>query len=212
MSKKIVFNIFILIIFQCLILTGFAQEGRKTSVSSVARNNYSPNLYTEKLNLRITLVDLPGAKIPASNWQSSYEVYFVSEANFDNTFEKIGRREPTPQDFSKKILLASGNFNKKQLQEISQRIIEKKAISFKTKIPDDSKTEFAKIITFFTVKIYDAKLKKNIYKTGLFISPPFVPNGSKKEPLRDMFMNFFVTNEGKLYTSNLERNETDTTW
>jgi len=209
---KLKFIIYSTIIFQCLALAVVAQGNKKTTVSSVTRNSYAPNLYAENLNFRITLVDLPGAGISESNWQTSYEIYFVPEADFDNSIQKIGRREPAPQDFSKKILLVGGSFKKDSLQNISQRIIEKNAISFNTKIPKDSKTEFAKIITFFTVKIYDAKLKENIYKSSLFISPPFVQSGSEKEPRRNIFLNFFVTGEGKIYTSSFERNKTDMIW
>lgn len=212
MLKKIKNSVSILIIFQCLILAGFAQEGKRNNVSSVVRNKYSPNLYVEKLNFRVTLVDLPGAKVPESNWQTSYEIYFVSEENFDNMIPKIGRREPVLQDFSEKILLAGGDFKKNSLQGISQRIVEKNAVVFATKIPKNSKTEFAKIITFFTVKIYDAKLKETIYRTGLFVLPPFVSNGSEKNPIRNLFLNFFVTDSGILYTSNLERSKTNTDW
>lgn len=212
MLKKLKDSISILIIFQCLMLMVFAQEGKMNNVSSIVRNKYSPNLYAEKLNFRVTLVDLPGAKVADSNWQTSYEIYFVSEENFDNTIPKIGRREPVPQDFSEKILLASGDFKKNSLQDISQRIVEKYAVIFNTKIPKNSKTEFAKIITFFTVKIYDAKLNENIYRTGLFVLPPFVPNGSEKNPVRNLFLNFFVTDSGKLYTSNLERSKTNADW
>ncbi len=212
MLKKIEYSIFILILFQVLMLAGFAQGNKKTTVTSVARNSYAPNLYAENLNFQVTLVDLPGAKTSGSQWQTSYEIYFVSEADFDNSIQKIGRREPTSQDFSEKILLASGNFNKKQLQGISQRVVEKKAISFKAKIPNDSKTEFAKIIVFYTVKINDANLKQDVYRTSLFITPPFESNGSEKLPRQNLFLSFFVNGEGKLYTSNQERNKTDITW
>lgn len=212
MLKKIEYGVFIFTLFQVLIAVGFAQENKKTTVTPVTRNNYASNLYAESLNFQVTLVDLPGAKISGSQWQTSYEIYFVSEADFDNTIQKTGRREPTSQDFSEKVLLASGNFNKKQLQEISQRIVEKKAILFKKKIPDNLKTEFAKIIVFYTVKINDANLKQDVYRTGLFITPPFANNGSEKQPRQNLFLSFFVNGEGKLYTSNQERNKTNTNW
>lgn len=202
--------VLILLLFGGLIALG--QQDRGTTFSNVARNNLAPDLYSETLDFRITLVNLPGVDMQGSQWQTSYEIYFVPEADFDDTVQKIGRREPIPRDFSEKVLLATGSFNKNLLKELSRRIVEKNAVSFKTKIPNRSKTEFAKIITFFSAKIYDAKLKKNIFKTGLFISPPFTPNGSQKVPLRKLFLSFFVNNEGELYTSNQERGKSDTSW
>jgi hypothetical protein len=158
------------------------------------------------------LVNLPGVKTSGSSWQTSYEIYFVPEADFDNSIQKIGRREPLPGDFSKRILLTSGNFNKNSSQNLSQRVVEKKDILLKTKIPDSSKTEFAKIIVFYTVKIYDANLKQNVLRSSLFITPPFISNRSEKEPRRNLFLNFFVTGKGDLYTSNEQRSQTDTNW
>lgn len=212
MPKKIEYFICLAVLFLCLISTVFAQESRRTTVSSVSRNSYAPNLYAERLDFTAMLVYLPGANTSGSNWQTSYEIYFVPETDFDNSIKKIGRREPLPRDFSKKILLASGSFSKKNLQNLSERIFEKKDILLKTKIPDSAKTEFAKIIVFYTVKIYDANLKQNALTTSLFITPPFIDNRSEKEPRRSLFLNFFVADKGELYTSNEERSKTDTRW
>ena len=212
MLRKIEYVVPLIIFFQCFILSGFAQEGRRTTVTSVTRNSYSPNIYAERLNFTAMLVNLPGAKTSGSSWQTSYEIYFVPEADFDNSIQKIGRREPLPRNFSKRILLTSGSFNKNSLQNLSQRIVEKKDILLKTKIPDSSKTEFAKVIVFYTVKIYDASLKQNVLRSSLFITPPFISNHSEKEPRRNLFLSFFVTGKGDLYTSNEERNQTNTNW
>lgn len=212
MSNKLKYLIFVLIIFQFTLLNGFAQGSRKTNTTSVTRNSYAPELYAENLDFRTMLVNLPGAKTSGSNWQVSYQIYFVPESDFDNSIPKIRSREPAPQDFSQKILLASGSFNKNPISEISQRVIEKNAIIFSSKIPNNSKTAFAKIIVFYSAKIYDAKLKQNIYSSSLFITPPFASNGSDKEPRRKLFLNFFVNENGKVYTSNEARNKTNLNW
>ncbi|MGI8669510.1 MAG: hypothetical protein ACR2J3_06615 [Aridibacter sp.] len=212
MLRKVIYSVFVFVFVQSFISVGLAQGKKANPYIKVERNNYSPNLYADRLNMQIILVDLPGAETANSKWQTSYKVYFVSEKDFDNTIPKIGRRTPTPNDFSSKILLAEGTFNKNALQEISQRIIEKKAILFKTKIPEQAKTEFAKIIVFYSTKIYDAKLKQNIFRSDLFITPPFIDVDSEKKIRKNLFLNFFVNDSGKLYASNRERNKINTQW
>lgn len=189
-----------------------AQEGRQDTFSSVERNKLAPDLYGDTLGFQIMLVNLPGASVTGSKWQTYFEIYFVAEADFDITIQKLGRREPVPQDFSQKILLAAGSFGKSSLKEASGRIVERNSFSFRRKIPNSSKTEFAKIITFFSVKIYDAKLKKKVYKTGLLISPPFMSSGSQKVQLHKLFLSFFVSNDGELYISSRKRSKKDTSW
>lgn len=192
--------------------SNYSQERKRSSSVRVIPNHHAPELYADKINFRLTLVNLPGANSPESNWQTSYKVYFVPESEFDGALRAVGNREPTPEDFPGKILITSGSVNKKSLQNISGRIVEKNALPFKVKIPDKSKTMFGKIITFYTAKIYDARLKKTAYQTSLFISPPFEPNGAEKKPLENIFLNLYVNNDGRLFTSQMERNKTNADW
>lgn len=212
MLTRLKYCIYVVVAFQMLAVVGFSQERKTTNSSAVTRYNYAPDLYADKLNFRATLVNLPGSDTAKSNWQTSYMIYFVPEADFDNSISKIGRREPVAGDFSEKILLASGEINKTSLRNISERVVEKNAIKFNSKISKASKTEFAKIIVFYSVKIYDAKLKQNILRSSLFITPPFNVDSSNKQPRRNLYLNFFVTDGGKLFTSNQERLKSETNW
>lgn len=203
----------------------YAQTAKKTTSVNVSQNNPTPNFYGEKLDFRATLVDLPGAKLPQSSWQVFYDIYFVGEAEFDKAIQKVGKVEklangatrrtsnPTAEDFPNKILLANGNFAKKSLSNISDRIIEKDDIVFGKKIPNDLKTERGNIIVSYTLKIYDAALKKNIYKTGLFIQSPFIVNEKgEKQARSELFLSFYVTKDGNIYDSSLARVKTSTSW
>lgn len=204
----------------------YAQTAKKTTSVNVSQNNPTPNFYGEKLDFWATLVDLPGAKLPQSSWQVFYDIYFVGEAEFDKSIQKIGKVEKlangaerrtinhlTVEDFPNKLLLANGNFNKKSLTKISDRIVEKNEIDFGKKIAKDLKTERGKIIVSYTVKIYDAALKKNIYKTRLFIQSPFIVNeNGEKQARSELFLSFYVTKDGNIYDSSLARDKTSTSW
>lgn len=225
MKNKVVFYVLFSLVFCVFAQKLQAQNNKKTTSVNVSQNNPTPHFYNEKLDFRVTLVDLPGAKLPDSSWQVFYEIYFVGEAAFDKAIQSIGKVEklangatrrtanPTAEDFPNKLLLANGNFTKKSLSSISDRIVEKNGIVFGKKIPNDLKTERGKIIVSYTLKIYDAALKKNIYKTGLFIQSPFIVNeNGEKQARSDLFLSFYITKEGELYDSSLARDKTSTSW
>ena len=195
----------------------FAQQNGRGRMRSVTRNLYAPNLYADKLALKITLVNLPGARVPGSLWGATYQVFFVAERDFENAAKFMGRNvsKLTPDLFPTKILLTEGEFKKKRLTLIQDRTVINKDILFKVRIPDPQRTSFASLLTFYSVKIYDAKLKKTLYKSGAFIGPPFDPDSPATEPLlpRDtLYLNFYVADDGSLYDSKWKRADNSTQW
>lgn len=224
MFKKIL-NIALISIFTSIFCSAFyAQRGNKTTFINAKVNNYALKLYADKLDFQATLVDLPGAKLAGSSWHLSYEVYFVGETDFNEAIQNISKVEkvgngvikrtgdPTKQDFPKKSLLTKGEFTKKSLGEISDRIVEKKGFDFKKIVADELRTEIAKIIIFYTVKVYDAKLKKNVYRSGLFIQSPFEVEKDIKQAKSELFLSFYITDEGELFASSRARDKSDTSW
>ena len=88
-------------------------------------NMLAPELYEDKLQKKFTLVDLPGARDTRSTWEGSYQLYFISEAEFEKVSQEVIRRQqekeperktfgwnPEPADFTGKILLAEGAISK----------------------------------------------------------------------------------------------------
>ena len=221
---KIISLSFFLLTF-CLIPSAQAQTAPQMRMTRATPNTPAPELYADKINFRTTLVNLPGAATDGSSFQVFYELYFVPEAEYkkalDNLMKDIPAKNgikslqdaPPKEAYSVKTLLASGNFIKKNLKTISGRIEEKTAIPFSAKIPEKDKTQIARLITFYTVKIFDAKLNKTIYKESSFTQMPFTQDDNGKNTASDTFyLSFYVNEKGDLYDSSLERDKTSESW
>jgi len=213
------------VVLPCLLLLstaiGNAQDdkGKRGSFVRVEPNHYSPNLYSENLESKFTLINMPGANQPGSFWEVEYEIYFVSEAAFQQTMRRlvgaVGSANPQASDFQEKILLRRGKFRVTRLNSLEDRTRLVGPIAFKSKVPDAQRTKAASLITSYSVKIYDASLKKTIYDAGLWVTKPFESDSSQPEnasPRRTLYANFFVTPAGELFKSQWARNGTDTTW
>jgi hypothetical protein len=223
-SLAVGLRIICVVVLGCLLLLpiaiGDAQDdkGKRSSVVRIEPNHYSPNLYSENLNSKFTLINLPGASEPGSFWELEYEIYFVSEAAYQQTMRRLvgaaGSANPQASDFQEKILLSRGKFKVTRLNSLEDRTRLIGPITFKSKIPDAQRTKAASLITSYLVKIYDASLKKTIYDAGLWVTKPFEADSEPENaiPRRILYANFFVSSGGELFKSQWARNGTDTTW
>jgi len=185
----------------------------------ITPNRPTPELYADQLSLKITLVNLPGAKLSNSYWQAEYKIYFVPERDFDQIVKRLSKegktRDLKAEYFPTKILLAEGTLNKRGLSTLPERTFTRKGIDFKRKIPSDSQTSFSSILSFYTVKIYDAELKKTIYQSDNFIVPPFDTDSADRTSMlarTGLFFSFFVASDGSLYNSNRKRTSESSEW
>jgi len=218
-----------LVIVGSLLLTNLCPAGNAggRSVSQKIRidrrtitpNRPAPELYADKLSLKITLMNLPGAEATPSSWQVEYKVYFVAEQDFEKTvreMNKAGRgRELRPEHFQSKILLAEGKFNKQKLASLKERGFLRQGIPFRGNVPHELQTSFSSIMSFYSVKVFDGKLKKDIYGSDVFIVPPFENDASDRNslsPRTDLFLNFYVADDGALYRSNTKSASETTEW
>jgi hypothetical protein len=186
---------------------------------TIAPNRPVPELYADKLSLKITLMNLPGAAAVTSHWEIEFRVYFVEEQDFERTvrqMNKAGRgRELRPEHFQSKILLAEGKYSKQKLPTLKERAFLRQGIDFRQKVPREQQTSFASIMSFYSVKIFDAKLKKDIYGSDVFTVPPFETLDNDRDsfsPRTDLFLNFFVAQDGSLYRSNTKSASETTEW
>ena len=187
---------------------------------TIRPNLIAPEVYADKLSLKITLMNLPGAATPTSNWEVEYKVFFVAEQDFEKTMKELSKagksRELRPEYFQSRILLAEGKYNnKRKLATLSDRSFLRSEILFRNKIPHDQQTSFSSIMTFYSVKVFDAKLKKDIYGSDVFIVPPFEPDTNDRDsftPRAELFLNFFVAENGSLYRSNTKSASETTEW
>lgn len=144
--------------------TSPAPKTKITSHRHIEPNTLAPELYEEKLSMKFTLVDLPGATDPRSTWDASYQLYFISEAKFKKISEGVMRRQqekepgrtvfgwnPEPADFPGKILLAEGTISKKDISTPQQRIHVQDNVAFKEKIPAELRTKGAHLLTAYSV-------------------------------------------------------------
>jgi hypothetical protein len=175
---------------------------------------YAPELYADRQNLTITLINLPGANTPRSVWEVSYKVYFVSEAAHDRAIKNVaaGASNPRATDFPEKLLLAEGRFRKTSLNTLSKRTHVSAAIPLKSRVPDKERTKFSYIMTDYTVSITDAKLGKTIKRSGILMARPFDTEGGRVVPRRTMYANFFVTPQGDFYFSQLPQSNAVALW
>lgn len=207
------------------------QPAPKTMIRSRHRmiepNKLAPELYEDKLSMKFTLVDLPGASDPRSTWDASYHLYFVSEEEFQRVSEAVMRRQqgqepgrktfgwnPEPADFPGKILLAEGTISKKTVATPQQRIHVHDQIAFRAKIPADLRTKGAHLLTAYSIKVYDARLKVPAYDKGIFLAFPFddQTDPEKIAPRRIVYTSFYVSPKGDIWNSQLPRKDGDTNW
>ena len=186
---------------------------------TITPNRPSPELYADKLSLKITLMNLPGATVPPSHWEVEYKVYFVAEQDFERTVKEINKagrgRELRPENFQSKVLLAEGKFSKQKLATLKERAFSLQGIDFRGKVPHQHQTSFSSIMSFYSVKVFDGKLKKGIYGSDVFIVPPFEADTNDRNslsPRTDLFLNFFVAEDGALYRSNTRSASETTEW
>jgi hypothetical protein len=177
--------------------------------------------------MKFTLVDLPGATDPRSTWDASYQLFFVSEAEFEKVSREVMRRQqekepekkmfgwnPEPADFPGKILLAEGTISKKNIATPQQRIYVHDQIAFKEKIPAGLRTKGAHLLTAYSIKVYDARLKVPAYDKGIFLAFPFddQTDPEKIAPRKIVYTSFLVSPKGDIWNSQLPRKDGDTTW
>jgi hypothetical protein len=173
----------------------------------------------------MSLVDLPGSNEQASYWEVTYKLYFISEAEYYEVLNQILKQSapgggavtwnPDPSAFPGKILLAEGEFKKTKLSSLQDRVYEREGVVFKSKIPDKDRTKYAQILSSYSVKIFDARLKTPIYRSGEYLTTPFTDNPEVKGnviPRTTIYTNFFVTAKGQLFASQMPRGPQDKTW
>ena len=214
-----------LIICGCLLLSslwpvGVAGQQQKMRIDgrTIRPNLIAPELYSDNLSLKITLMNLPGAVISASKWEVEFQVFFVPEKDFRKNIEdmkKAGKgRELRPEYFPSRIPLATGKFNKHRLGTLKERVFVRQ-IPFRNKVPPEQQTSFSSLMSFYSVKVFDGKLKKDIYGSAVFIVPPFERDTNNRNgflPRTELFLNFFVSEDGSLYRSNTKSASESTEW
>jgi hypothetical protein len=186
---------------------------------TIKPNQPTPELYPDKLSVKITLMNLPGAGLPRSGWQVEFKTYFVPEQEFEWNMKQLAREgksgELRPEYFPGRILLAEGSFSKNKLGTLRERTFWREGIDFKNKIPYRQQTSFSSLLSFYSVKIYDAKLKKNIYGSDVFVVPPFDIDSNDRNsfsPATALYLNFYVSNDGALYKSSRRSASETTEW
>ncbi len=209
MTKK---KMFFALVFVLMLIafTDVNAQNNKGTLTRTTANAYSPNLYSDKINFQILLVNLPGVDIKGSTFEGSYKTYFMPEGELEKILRSSGGviDELSASDITNKTLLNSGKFVKSALN--SNRLFEKIGIPFKSKVSDSLRTMVGKVIVFYSIKIYDAKLKKSVFKDSSFIYSVY--EGNTETARKTICLSFFVNENGKLYTSSLARNKTSTTW
>ena len=214
-----------LIIFGCLLLStlwplgGAAQQKMRIDRRTIRPNLIAPELYSDKLSLKITLMNLPGAATSASHWEVEFQLFCVPEQDFEKTMKELNKagkgRELRPEYFPSKILLATGKFNKQRLDTLRERAFLRQGITFRDKVPPELQTSFSSLMSFYSVKVFDGKLKKDIYGSDVFIVPPFETDTNDRNslaPRTDLFLNFFVADDGSLFRSNTKGASETTEW
>lgn len=221
-------------LLMCLLLLALsvaitpAQEGKRRNQMRMRQsepNVLAPELYLEHLRLKITLVDLPGASDPRSNWEGNYQLYFVSEVEHEKALKELvkGRSERgavavdlSLSTFPNKILLAEGNFKKSGLATLRDRTFILEKIAFRSKVPDAERTKEARLLLSCNVKIYDAQLKQTIYRTRLWnAQAPLMEDAANPEKdvaRTTMYSNFYLTKTGDVYESQWTREGESTSW
>jgi|SRR5215213_1945178 len=174
-----------------------------------------PNLYSDKIDFIATLVDLPGSKKKESYWELSYQLFFVPEEKYYETIQRLprGGSNPTPEEFSGRILLAQGHQKKTRLETLKDRTITLTGVRFKQRVPDTQRTKFAYLMTGYSVKIFDAELNTTVYHSGIFLTEPYEANvNDEKQDLarNSIYLSFRVSQNGTLNRSQMRPKIRDT--
>ena len=180
-------------------------------------NVYAPELYAKEIDFIATLVDLPGAKNTKSYWELSYQLYFIPEDKYYESLERMpaGSANPGPEQFPGKILLAEAHEKKVKLATLKERTYVANKLPFKDKIPDSARTKFARVMTSYSIKIFDAELNTTVYRSGIFLAKPYdqdPSNSATPTPRQTIYLNFMISPQGALQRSQSPRKADDTTW
>jgi hypothetical protein len=212
------FNLLI-IVFAAAVICDAQSPQARINRRTVEPNRVTPEVYANDLSLKITLINLPGAQNATSYWQLEYQIYFVPELEFDKTYRQLTKegknKELRAEYFPNKTLLAEGKLNQHNLNTLQARTVTRDRIPFKRKIATEQQTSLANILSFYTVKIYDGALKKDVYQSDVFITPPFDTDASDKTsllPRSHVYLSFYVSPEGALYRSNRKSASETTEW
>lgn len=200
-----------------LLATPVRGQARGRSVRKLEPNVHAPNLYADRIKLKMTLINLPGADEPGSYWEASYQVFFIAEADFRNALRgaPAGGWNPTPENFPGRVLIGEGRIRRTSLRTLAERTFTSRPFALKAKVPNKSRTKFATLLTSYSVKIFDSRLNSNIYRSGTFVTRPFTGDASagEGEAARTLlYANFFVGPSGHLSYSQWPRNSEATTW
>ncbi|HZS09582.1 MAG TPA: hypothetical protein VFD58_32440 [Blastocatellia bacterium] len=182
----------------------------------------APELFADTLQLKTVLVDLPGAQLPGSRWEASWQVWFIPEAEEQRAISErllpgagAVAWNPRPEDFRDKILLAEGSFSKAGLFTLADRTSLSDPIQFRSRIPESARTKFATLMTSYQVTIFDAKLNRTVTREGVWLTKPFdngPANSDRAAPRTTLWSNFYVTPDGNCYTSQWPRPTDSTKW
>jgi hypothetical protein len=189
------------------------KPARRTRSIRFEPNVHAPELYADKLTMQFMLVNLPGAGLKGTTWRGEYKLYFITEAEF----ARVKKTNLQAEDFTNKTLLAEGEFRKDGLATPLSRSFVRTSIAFKARVPDAEQTKFAKLLTVYSVKIYDAKLKTTLYKSGFWIAHIFdtdelSTDSGKTIPRKTVYSNFFVAPDGDLYIAQWRHEINDASW
>ena len=76
-------------------ITGVGQQSANQRMRidrrTIRPNLIAPEVYADKLSLKITLMNLPGAAMPSSNWEVEYKVFFVAEQDFEKSMKELSK-------------------------------------------------------------------------------------------------------------------------
>ena len=201
-SASFTFKSVLISAFCIMAATGtFAQDRNKMMSPAIIRepNLPAPNLFADQLKFNATLSDLPGSSDPNSTWELVYEIYFIPEKDFYSVIERLppGQHSLQARQFTRKILLAGDRIKKASLSTLQARS-NVQAMDFKSRVPEKDKTKFSRLLTSYSVKIYDARLKIPIYHSGVFVTNIFDKGSNTVVPKNDLYLNFSVSPEGRL--------------
>jgi hypothetical protein len=184
--------------------------GRQRAFRVREVNVYAPDVYADHLDFKAILMDLPGARNKRSYWELSCQLYFISEERFDEVIRRLlkGPANLTPEQFPGRILLAESHKKIRHLGTLKERTINLTRVPFKRRVPDTERTKFARLMTHFSVRIFDAELNTTIYKSGIFLTEPYEENPQDQNQAiarKTIYLSFRVTPEGSLNYSQLAR-------
>lgn len=203
------------VILIAAMLAPAARAQERAAPSRVAVPNlYAPELYSEHLRVFITLVDLPGAADPASAWEMSYQLHYVSEADFLKAVKARPRGgwDPAPADFGGRVLLGEGRFRRGPLTSLGDRTFVSPPLPFRAKVADRERTKFAHLLLSFSLKVSDAGLGSTVYRAGTILNVPFERGPGGDVARESMYLSFLIAPEGQIYASTRPRRPDSTSW